>query len=77
MKTFLFSTIVVCIYLTNHHAAASQEVYAPLDFDTKIIGGVPVQGQEFPFFVQSEGCGGILVAKDVVLTAAHCNGTSF
>jgi secreted trypsin-like serine protease len=70
MKTFLLSTTIITLY----HAVASKEVDAPLDVDVLIINGEPVEGQEFPFFVQAEECGGILVAKDVVLTAGHCNG---
>jgi Trypsin len=42
-----------------------------------IIAGEKSSPNEFPFFVQAEGaeCGATLVAKDVVMTAAHCRGT--
>ncbi|GEB51099.1 MULTISPECIES: S1 family peptidase [Streptomyces] len=40
---------------------------------TRIVGGTPAEQGEFPFMVRlSMGCGGSLVEKDVVLTAAHC-----
>ncbi|GAA2088286.1 serine protease [Streptomyces albiaxialis] len=40
---------------------------------TKIVGGTPAEQGEFPFMVRlSMGCGGSLLEKDVVLTAAHC-----
>ena len=42
------------------------------EFDTKIVGGSPAAKNAFPWFVQGDGCGGSLVAKDIVLTAAHC-----
>ena len=43
----------------------------------KIIGGRPADEDEYPFFVQAEGCGGSLVWKDIVLTAAHCEGAYY
>src|SRR3569832_1342757 len=40
-----------------------------------IVGGTTVTDKrKYPFFVHGNGCGATLVAKDVVLSAAHCNG---
>ncbi|MET9860067.1 serine protease [Streptomyces smyrnaeus] len=38
-----------------------------------VVGGTKAQQGEFPFMVRlSMGCGGSLLTKDIVLTAAHC-----
>lgn len=42
-------------------------------FDPSVVGGKPAAKGEFPWMIHlSMGCGGSLVAKDVVLTAGHC-----
>ena len=38
----------------------------------RIVGGQDALPEEFPYFVHGNGCGGTLIWKDVVLTAAHC-----
>ena len=39
--------------------------------DTRIVGGQQSDPGEFPYYVDLNGCGGSLVAPDVVLTAAQ------
>lgn len=42
-----------------------------------VVGGSRAAQGEFPFMVRlSMGCGGALYAQDIVLTAAHCVGSS-
>lgn len=37
-----------------------------------IYGGTEAMPGEYPYFVNLPGCGGALIARDTVLTAAHC-----
>jgi trypsin len=46
----------------------------PLPAESRIVGGTFAQPGAYPFFVQGDGCGGSLIADDIVLTAAHCDG---
>ena len=62
-------------------AAAGQAVAAPPapadDVQPQVVGGTRAAQGEFPFMVRlSMGCGGALYTQDIVLTAAHCVGTT-
>ena len=40
---------------------------------SRIVGGTSAEEHEFDYFVRFGGCGGSLIASDLVLTAAHCD----
>ncbi|KAL3930282.1 MAG: hypothetical protein SGBAC_011832 [Bacillariaceae sp.] len=42
------------------------------DGPSLIVGGSTTAVNEFPYYVDLDGCGGSLIAPGVVLTAAHC-----
>jgi hypothetical protein len=52
--------------------------HASLEAQSRIVGGTIVPDvATYPWFVQGRGCAGTLIAKDIVLTAAHCEGFPF
>ncbi|KAI2509873.1 peptidase [Fragilaria crotonensis] len=43
----------------------------------RIVGGNQATKGEYPYFVQWErGCGASLIHSDIILSAAHCNGSN-
>jgi trypsin len=58
----------------DHFSLGKKNTRADLsqNYDTHIVGGQQSQPGEFPYYVDLGGCGGSLIAPDIVLTAAHC-----
>merc|ERR1719197_627406 len=40
--------------------------------ESRIVGGDDADIDEYPFFVSWGGCGASLIARDMLLSAAHC-----
>lgn len=57
--------------------AASSIVESSADDSSRIVGGSVADIGNYPYFVSLGGCGGALIAPDVVLFAAHCSKDSF
>lgn len=55
-----------------------QEVNSRRAQTGRIVGGNQASKGEYPYFVQWErGCGASLIHTDIILSAAHCNGSNF
>jgi len=48
-----------------------------LDQVARIVGGENAPAGEYPYYAELGGCGGTVIASDIVLFAAHCAGINF
>jgi len=62
------------IILSVLAATAPLAVQANPNIDSfiRIVGGNDAELGDYPYYAQLGGCGGTLIAPDVILTAAHC-----
>lgn len=68
--------LVIAITLLLTTKAASQTYEVPT-IDGRIVGGTPTSIKKYPYQVSlqyhsSHICGGAIISKDYVVTAAHC-----
>jgi len=70
----IFSKATFLSMLTSAVALTSFAFARPVkDIDPgRIIGGREAEEGDYPYFVDMDGCGGTLIAPDIVLSAAHC-----
>ena len=69
MATFVLFAMLSAGVATGTPSSALDDV----DFaQSMIVGGSQSQIGDYPYFVEMGGCGGALVAPDIVLFAAHC-----
>jgi len=66
----------------NQHQQQEEGRSTPDNLDSRIIGGSEAKENKYKFAASLQDnlghfCGGSLIARDVVLTAAHCQGAPF
>mmetsp|Transcript_8789 Transcript_8789/g.21458 ORF Transcript_8789/g.21458 Transcript_8789/m.21458 type:complete len:509 (-) Transcript_8789:127-1653(-) len=66
MMSRLYTDILLSIFIVSMLSIVES---TPQSY---IVGGNEVEPGDYPYFVDIYGCGGALVAPDIVLTAAHC-----
>lgn len=76
-RSLAISAVALAAFALQPASAGAAEAPRDGGFDTKIVGGTPAEEGEYPFMVRlSMGCGGSVYAPDLILTAAHCVGSS-
>jgi len=76
------SPLLVLIQLSSSEGGLHGTRGTGLSKENRIIGGGLSDKDEYPYAVSLKGrgghfCGGSLIARDVVLSAAHCSGANF
>jgi secreted trypsin-like serine protease len=65
--------VAVAVAVVGLAVAPGANAESSGDVSTRVVGGKPAKQGEFPWIGRlSMGCAGSLIAKDVMLTAAHC-----
>lgn len=76
----LFGLLVIFLAARSSFCSRGGRTFGPKD--GKIVGGMTVRIEEVPYQVSlryfgSHICGGAIIKKDFVLTAAHCKYITF
>lgn len=70
--TSLGAVLVAAMLLLAAVLAVARTRAEGFEVEAAIVGGKYADGRLHPYFVQLGGCGGVLIAPNVVLTAGHC-----
>lgn len=73
----MIGLLIVTAVLTSLTQSAPPETYGVSLLDGRIVGGEPTVIEKHPYQVSLQllsyhRCGGVIISKDYVLTAAHC-----
>jgi secreted trypsin-like serine protease len=84
MKLSLSITVLLALAIGGGVNAALRGRYEEFEYDHRIVGGVPSLPGEFPSYAIPQGlstqnsgglCGATLIHSDILLSAAHCEGS--
>ena len=76
-KTALLGAMTAALVIVPAHSASARTTSAQGDPSPRVVGGTRAALGEFPWMVRlSMGCGGAMYTNQLVLTAAHCVGST-
>ncbi|MDX6248956.1 MAG: hypothetical protein QOF10_2316 [Kribbellaceae bacterium] len=77
LKTAFLGAMTAALVIVPAHSASARTTSAQGDPSPRVVGGTRAAQGEFPWMVRlSMGCGGARYTTQLVLTAAHCVGST-